>query len=90
VPGFPKLTKPPQPPAGSATGGTLVTLTGTLLQNVNAVTFNGVPATAVKAVNPTQVTCVNPPGQGTASVIALDDQGNPSNSEKFTYVDPPA
>lgn len=48
------------PGSGSTSGGTSVTLTGTYLTSVSAVTFAAVPATSFTIVNATQVTAITP------------------------------
>lgn len=74
------------PNNGPVYGGTLVTITGALLQHVVVVTFGGAPARSLKIENAGEVTCITPPGApGTCEVYAYDDMGNKSNPLTFTY-----
>lgn len=76
------------PDTGPASGGTVVTLTGTGLSSTDQVTFHGVPA-PFEIVSDTTVTATSPPSgtTGTFDVTAAGPGGTPSGS--FTYVSGP-
>ncbi|QEE60478.1 choice-of-anchor G family protein [Salinibacterium sp. dk2585] len=75
APGAPAVTGI-TPDRGPETGGTPVTISGTDLAEVTAVTFNGVPATDVDVVSDTEVTAVSPAGTpGDAGVVLTNDVG---------------
>lgn len=75
------------PATGTTAGGTAVTLTGTNLRGVTAVSFGGTAATSVVAVNNTKVTCVTPAKTaGAYDVGATDDSGAATpKTAGFTY-----
>ncbi len=87
------------PSAGSPSGGTLVTITGTDFHNTDATTpptvsFGGVPGTGVTVVNSTTIT-VTSPAADPNSPCAVDvtvtscGQTSPVNpSDEFTYTFP--
>jgi len=89
---------PPTPPtiasvvpgSGPDTGGTNVTINGTLFWAGPTVTFDGIPATNVQQVSPFQITCTTPPhAPGAVDVVVT----NPNASSAtlvggFTYVVP--
>src|ERR1700682_502625 len=62
------------PPTGSATGGTQVTLTGTGLAGVSNVTFGGAKATPV-SVSDTAVVVNTPPGEVGPAAVSVRTQG---------------
>ena len=73
------------PDLGDTYGGAPVTLTGTSMGDVTAVTFGGTSATSVVAVNATTVTCIAPAkAAGTYDVIATNPTGN-SNTLAAAY-----
>lgn len=75
------------PNTGAAAGGTNVTITGTNLEGVSGVTFDGVAATNVKVVNDTTVTCTTPAhAAGAVDVVVADDRGNVTVTGGYTYV----
>jgi hypothetical protein len=85
------------PTSGPQTGGTVVTLTGTGFLGTTAVTFDGVPGTALTVVSDTEIT-VTTPGHapGLADVVAQhpDGQSAPFGflflaATTITVVDPP-
>lgn len=77
------------PPAGSSTGLTSVTITGTNFTGATAVAIRGVPATGITVVSATSIVCLTPAGTaGAASVMVTTPSGTASNS-LFTYVTPP-
>lgn len=74
------------PATGDAGGGTAVTLTGTKLYGVTAVTFGGSAATSVVVVSATSVTCVTPAhAAGAVTVVVTDDGGAITKTTFFTY-----
>lgn len=90
------FTAPPviaslSPNSGPPTGGTVVTITGTGLQNATAVDFGSVPARSVTAVTPTAITVVAPAGSlGSVEVTVAGDRGTstPTPASRFTYKRP--
>ncbi len=68
------------PAAGTALGGTSVTLTGTGFQDnaagTNTVTFGAGSATSVVVVNDTTITCVTPAGTAGAAVAVTVSNAN--------------
>ena len=79
------------PAAGTALGGSAVTISGTGFLNndagTNTVTFDGAPATSVAVVDDTTLTCVTPAGTGGASVdvVVTNDNGTATLSSGFDY-----
>ena len=75
------------PNAGSTSGGTAVTITGTAFTAATAVTFGGTAATDVVVVNDTQITATAPEGTGTVDVRVTAPGGTSatSASDLFTY-----
>ena len=70
------VSGPLSPATGPAAGGTTVTVKGTGLAEVTAVTVNGVAATAVTVVDDTTVTFVTPATTaGARDVVITDDAG---------------
>jgi hypothetical protein len=81
------------PRSGPATGGTLVTLTGSgFVPGQTTVTFGGSPATAVVCPAPTTCIATSPPGQGTIAVrVTAGGRTSPDTpATTFTYVPAPA
>ncbi|HEX6882807.1 MAG TPA: IPT/TIG domain-containing protein [Planctomycetota bacterium] len=84
------------PSSGPGAGGTSVTLTGSGFQadapGTNAVTFGGVPATAVSVVSDTALTCLTPPGpEGTSvDVVVSNANGTGTLFGGFAYATPAA
>ncbi|MEV0494147.1 beta strand repeat-containing protein [Streptomyces atratus] len=76
------------PSQGPVSGGTVVTLTGTNLTNVTAVSFGGTAA-SFTVVSATQITATAPAGSGTVQVTATTP-GGMSNSLSYSYVAAPA
>jgi IPT/TIG domain len=75
------------PATGPAAGGTNVTLTGTNLEGVTAVTFGGVAATNLDVVSDTEVTVTTPAhATGAVNVVITDDSGTVTKTGAFTYV----
>ena len=79
------------PSTGPATGGTVVTITGSFLTGATGVTFGGVNATSFTVVNATTITATAPAGSGVVSVQVTTADGTSANTaaDDFTYVDAP-
>ncbi|NII52338.1 beta strand repeat-containing protein [Frigoribacterium endophyticum] len=78
------------PTQGPAVGGTTVTLTGTGLDTITGVTFDGTPGTVV-SVSPdgTQVVVTSPAGTGVAEVVLTAPAGVTTTAPSpFVYVSP--
>ena len=82
----PTITKV-SPNWGPATGGTVVTMTGTNFSAPASVTFGGVPAANVVVVSPTTLKATSPPGTGTVDIIAsnLYGPGLAVPADQFSY-----
>ncbi len=79
------------PSTGPATGGTVVTITGSFLTGATGVTFGGTPATSFLVVNATTITATAPAGSGVADVRVTTPSGTSANTaaDNFTYVAAP-
>jgi alpha-tubulin suppressor-like RCC1 family protein len=74
------------PKTGPATGGTVVTITGTGFTGVSGVSFGGVPATEVKVVSATSITATAPANAaGTAHVTVTTLGGTSASGTKDRY-----
>ncbi|WP_228053221.1 IPT/TIG domain-containing protein [Streptomyces antimycoticus] len=73
------------PTTGPASGGTVVTLTGTNLLGATAVRFGAANATSFTVVSATQISAVAPPGSGTVQVT-VTGPGGTSNGLAYSYV----
>jgi IPT/TIG domain len=75
------------PDSGAATGGTVVTITGTGLSNTSAVRFGSATGTNLHPFSDTQLQITTPPGSGTVSVTVVTPQGNSAQSPhaQFSY-----
>ncbi|HVX20709.1 MAG TPA: IPT/TIG domain-containing protein, partial [Acidimicrobiales bacterium] len=75
------------PAFGPAAGGTKVTIHGTALGHVTAVTFGSVPARSFTVVSDTTVTAVAPGGSGTVNVTVTNPDGTSpaGTATQFTY-----
>lgn len=75
------------PNTGPATGGTVVTITGTNLIGATAVHFGAALATIDKIVSATQIQVTSPKGSGTVDVTVTTAGGTSSKStaDHFTY-----
>jgi len=74
------------PATGAAAGGTVVTLTGTNLDGVTAVTFGGNAGTALSVQNPNHVRVTTPAhAAGAVNVVVTDDSGTVTKTNAFTY-----
>ncbi len=76
------------PTSGPATGGTLVTITGTGFTGATSVQFGTAAATDVTVVNSTTITAVTPAGAGTVGVTVTTPTGTSpvSTANQFTFV----
>jgi hypothetical protein len=77
------------PPAGSVTGGTTVTITGTGLTYATAVEFGSTPGTSLVVNSDTQITVTSPAGvAGTVNLTVVSVGGTSATSaaDQFTYV----
>lgn len=75
------------PATGPAAGGTPVTIRGTRFSGATGVTFGGTAATSFVRVNDTTITCVTPAKTaGAYDVVVLDDGGNLTLEDGYTYV----
>jgi hypothetical protein len=78
------------PASGPTGGGAVVSLTGTHLGEVSAVSFGGAPATFT-LVSETQLFAVAPPSAaGAVDVSVVDAAGTAAAPQTFTYLAPPA
>ncbi|MGW2496261.1 IPT/TIG domain-containing protein [Streptomyces pseudogriseolus] len=74
------------PATGPAAGGTTVTITGTALDGVSAVNFGSTPGTDLHVVSATELRVKTPAGEaGAVSVVLVDDAGNVTKTNGFTY-----
>ncbi|WP_229055146.1 IPT/TIG domain-containing protein, partial [Aeromicrobium sp. Leaf350] len=79
------------PASGSSAGGTEVVVTGTLLENVTAVTFGSVPARSFTVESPTRLRAVSPTGTaGPVAVRVTTSAGTSAvvSTSTFTYTAP--
>jgi len=78
--------------AGPTSGGTPVTIAGTDLENVTAVTFGGAPAASFTVGSESQITAVAPANAAAASVSVsvTTIAGNAIAPQTFKYEAPPA
>jgi hypothetical protein len=77
------------PAIGTASGGTLVTVTGSGFTGATAVAFGGRPGTVPHVAQDTQLTVTSPAGSGTVDVTVTTPGGtSPATSaDQFTYLD---
>ncbi len=75
------------PNNGAATGGTIVTITGTGLTGAIAVGFGSMNATSLAVSSDTQVIAISPPGSGTVNVTVVGPggQSSPNPAAQFAY-----
>ncbi|MEU6587188.1 IPT/TIG domain-containing protein [Nocardia sp. NPDC046763] len=73
------------PGRGATAGGTVVTLTGSGLTGVTAVSFGATPAASFTVNSDAQITAVTPPGTGIVSVT-VTGPGGTSNAVNYVYV----
>jgi hypothetical protein len=75
------------PGKGPATGGTIVTITGTGFSGSVSVQFGTTPAPAVTVNSSTQITATSPPGSGTAPVTVSTPGGtSATGAAQFDYL----
>jgi formylglycine-generating enzyme required for sulfatase activity len=75
------------PLEGSVLGGTELTITGSGLSTVTAVTVGGVPCTNVTVVSTRQIRVTTPPGTvGSAEIVVTGAGGTESAADEFTYM----
>ncbi|WP_435848491.1 IPT/TIG domain-containing protein [Streptomyces javensis] len=77
------------PGQGPVGGGNTVTLTGSGLTGVTAVTFGSTPALSFTVVSATQITAVAPPGAAGPVQITVTGPGGTSNGVTYFYVGVP-
>ena len=80
------------PSSGKTSGGTRVTLTGNGFRGVTAVTFGGVPGTALRVLSPTRLAVTSPRHRG--GLVAIHVITNHGSSpvrvaDRYRYVSPP-
>ena len=80
------------PSIGLATGGTVVTITGTNLIGATAVTFGSTAATGVSVVNVTTIIATTPPNTaGVVNVVITTSNGTATGTGAYTYgANPPS
>jgi len=81
-----------EPPKGTLTGGTAVTIRGERLDNVEGVEFDGNPATALHEVSSTELTATTPAhAEGEVDVTVQTSHGASATTsfDRFSYVDAP-
>ena len=68
-----------------------MTITGTKLQGVGAVTFGAVPATEVEVLSESEIQATSPAGHGTVDVEVTTPEGTTqaTDADRFSYVSPP-
>jgi len=82
-PGITQVT----PIQGSTLGGTVISITGSGLSGVTAVSIGGAPCTAVTVLSPTFVRATTPPGVvGQAAISVTAPSGTTLAPAPFTYV----
>ncbi|MGH7019824.1 MAG: IPT/TIG domain-containing protein [Brevundimonas sp.] len=79
------------PSSGPSTGGTSVTISGTNLSGVTAVTFGATAASDFTVNSATQITATAPAGSGTVDVRVTTAGGTSATSaaDQFTYLPAP-
>ncbi|TMU92950.1 IPT/TIG domain-containing protein [Streptomyces sp. DASNCL29] len=77
------------PTQGPVGGGNTVTLSGSGLTGVTAVTFGSTPALSFTVVSATQITAVAPPGAAGPVQITVTGPGGISNGVTYFYVGVP-
>jgi formylglycine-generating enzyme required for sulfatase activity len=75
------------PLQGSVLGGTEITISGSGLSTVTAVTVGGAPCTNITVVSPRQIRATTPAGQvGTAEIVVTAGAGSESAPSEFIYM----
>ena len=79
------------PQTGDPSGGSTVTIIGSIFTNATAVSFGGVAATGFTVDSGTQITATAPAGTGTVDVTVTTPAGTSaaSGADQFTYVTGP-
>jgi hypothetical protein len=77
------------PAAGSLSGGTSVTITGTGFAGATAVDFGSTPATNLTVISNTTITVDSPAGNGMVGVNVTTPGGTSTSPPEFTYVAAP-
>lgn len=77
------------PSSGPESGGTAVTITGTLFDPAATVEFDGISAGSVVVVNSNTITADTPAGAGTVDVTVTTDYSQATLSQGFTYTATP-
>ena len=77
-----------EPDEGPEGGGSVVTITGTQLEQATEVKFGATPAESFGVQSSTLIIAVAPPGTGTVAVTVKTPFGqtNPGSASQFTYV----
>ena len=80
-----------RPTSGPLTGGTTVTITGTILTGATAVDFGITPATSFTVLSATTITADDPAGSGVVNVTVTTAGGTSPTSpaDQFSYVPAP-
>ncbi|MGV9509294.1 IPT/TIG domain-containing protein [Streptomyces tendae] len=74
------------PATGLAAGGTIVAITGTHLDGISAVNFGATAGTDLKLISATELRVKTPAGAaGAVDVVLVDDTGNVTEADGFTY-----
>ncbi|WP_431959446.1 IPT/TIG domain-containing protein [Actinacidiphila sp. bgisy160] len=74
------------PATGGVAGGTVVTLKGTFLDGVTAVTFGGTAGTALTVVSDTEVRVTTPAkAASTVDIVVTDDGGTVTKTSAFVF-----
>ncbi len=75
------------PAGGPASGGTVVTISGTGLTGATAVQFGGIEATSFKVESETSITAVTPPGAigNPNAAVSVTTPAGVSSGRTFTY-----
>ncbi|MFE2181350.1 IPT/TIG domain-containing protein [Streptomyces sp. NPDC059455] len=74
------------PSTGPAAGGTTVTIKGTRLDGVSAVSFGATGGTELKVISATELRVKAPAGAaGAVNVVVAADSGNVAKTGGFTY-----
>lgn len=75
-----------EPATGAASGGTVVTVTGTGFEGVTGVTFGGTAGTALDVVSDTELTVTTPVhAAGAVDVVVTNPNGSATETSGFTY-----
>jgi len=81
------------PASGPIEGGTVVTITGTLLTSAQHVTFGATEATSFRVISASEITATSPAHAGGVvdiTVATASLESSPSAADQFTYTAPTA